>query len=127
MTDVLYRYVETHYAPPADEFGDIGRGPGSVDVSLREYSILRRTPRGCWISLDWWRPGESGNISLASTSGERFVLTSARKRFVCPTEAEARTSFVARKKAQIRIHKACIERAARALSAFERLTASEAA
>lgn len=114
MTDgVLYRYEETHYAPPADEMGDPGYGEGSTEVSLREYRIVRRTPRGCWIDLG------CGN--------ERFVLAKARKRFACPTEEEAQVSFIARKHAQIRVYNACIRRTERALRAFERLCAQRAA
>lgn len=118
MTDVLYRYEETHYAPPADEFGDASRGPGSCEVHLREYRIIRRTPKGYWVALDL------GDFGISS---ERFVLASSRKRFACPTEAEARESFRARKRAQIRIYRARIERTEQALRAFDRLVAKEAA
>ena len=113
VVDVLYRYQETHYAPPADEMGDPGRGEGSVEVSLHEYPVVRRTPRGCWIDLGY--------------GDERFVLTSARKQFACPTEAAARESFMARKRAQIRIYRACIARTECALSAFDRLITRSAA
>ncbi len=52
--------------------------------------MVRHTP--CGVQLDWG-PDET-----------RFVLESAHKRFACPTIEEARVSFLARKKKQLRIY-----------------------
>lgn len=105
--DVLFRYVDVVYAAPFDE---TGHGTGTVKVELREYPIVRRTPKGVWIS------------GADTCTGERFVLTKARRRFACPTVTEARASFIARKKAQIRILNAQLRRAQKALDALTALT-----
>lgn len=84
MSEIWYRYEERHYAPPVDEFDNIC-GPGRTEVVLIKYSVIRHTPKGVWLSIG------------------RFVLHGARKRYACPTEKEARESFLARKKRQLRI------------------------
>lgn len=114
MSDVLYRYVETHYAAASDDFEYVS-GSGSTEVTLRTYRVIRRTPCGVWIEEDF------GDFHLLG-SGPRFVNLTARKRFACPTKAEARESFKARKRRQIKILKAQIARAERALAALERLS-----
>lgn len=57
-------------------------------VEVCKYRVIKRTPKGAWI--------EEG------IGGKRFVLLTARKRFACPTEAEALESLVARKQAHLR-------------------------
>lgn len=103
MTEVLYRYEDVVYATP---FDDEGRYPGTLKLELREYAVLRRTAKGVWI-------GVGGD--------ERFVLTTARRRYACLTIEEACESFIARKKAEIRIHEARVARARQALAEIERL------
>ena len=95
-----YRFEEVGYATGLDEWGE-PCGPSDVEVHLRKFLVLRETPKGVW--LDAWR-------------GPRFVLRDARKRYACPTKEEARVSFIARKKAQIRIYNARIHTAELALN-----------
>jgi hypothetical protein len=102
--DKMYRYQETHYAAPGDEFGE-SRGPGSTEVILDEYTVIKVTPKGVMIDRSYGIP--------------RFVLLSATKKFACATKEEAEISFRARKKAEIRIHQARIDSAKRALVALE--------
>lgn len=97
-----YRYEDYVVSAGVDEF-DNSVGPGIVEVTLRRLVVLRRTPKGVWLDVN---------------GRERFVLTGARKRYACCTDAEARESFLARKKAQARIYDA---RAARARAAIRRL------
>lgn len=82
-----YRYEESRY-----ESGH--------KVWLRGYPVLRATPKGVWLAIGF---------------GERkFVLLDARKRWACPTEGEARESFIARKRRQIRILAGQLDRARQA-------------
>lgn len=96
---VFYRYVDVAYAPMADEFGE-RRGSGDLKVELREYPLVRRTPKGVWID-------DYGH--------ERFVLLSARRKFACETKEDAMESFIARKRRQLEIYNARAERAKRAI------------
>ena len=92
MTDLWYRYEDIRYAPPLDEF-DEPIGDGSVGIMLREYRVVKDTPKGVWLEHDNW----------LFDPEPKFVLRDARKRFACPTITEAKESFFARKNSQIRI------------------------
>lgn len=59
-----------------------------VTVNLIKCPIVRRTPRGVFVSTD---------------GAERFVMVDARKRFACPTVQEALTSLFARYERRRRI------------------------
>lgn len=108
---IMYRYEETHFAPPADEMGDPGRGAGTTEVIRHAYPVIRETPRGWWLDLGHRR---------------RFVLRGAHRRFACTTDAAARASFFARKDKQIEILRAQIRCAQRAIRALETLPAESA-
>lgn len=84
--EYLYRYVETFYSAGVDEF-DNSLGPGRLSVELRKYGVIKRTPKGAWI--DYYQ--------------KKFVLLTARKKFACNTEEEAKTAFIARKERQKKI------------------------
>ena len=92
MSDLWYRYEDIRYAPPLDEF-DMPIGGGSVGIMLREYRVVKATPRGVWLEHDNW----------LFDPEPKFVLQDSRKRFACPTIIEAKESFIARKNKQIRI------------------------
>ena len=96
-----YRFDDVRYAPPPDEWGDSG-GPGILEVRLREFPVVRHTPKGVWLERTWMPYGSNS----LRTDGLRFVLRDANKRFACPSVEEARESFIARKTRQIRIHEA---------------------
>ncbi|KWA83995.1 hypothetical protein WL29_21765 [Burkholderia ubonensis] len=85
--DTWYRF-EDYRVGHADEWGDLVSV--SVQVSHREYTVTKVTPKGVWLS---WGFGGSN----------RFVLLGARKRFAHPSKEEALESFMARKTSQIRI------------------------
>lgn len=111
MSETWYRYQETHYAPPYDyEWGD-WRGEGSTEIHLHEFTVVKHTPKGVWLT--------------AGYGDRRFVLKDAYKRFACPTKEEAFESFLARKKREIKIYKARIASAERALTAAEKLAEGE--
>jgi len=91
-----YRFEDVVYASMLNEY-DEPTGPGRLEVVLRSYRVVKATPCGVWLDIG------------------RFVKTAARKRFACPTEAEALESFVARKSRQLSILEAQAGRVERAL------------
>lgn len=95
-TETFYRYEDVKYAPPLDEY-DMPIGKGRLEVVLREYQVLHRTPCGVRLETD------------------RFVNTTKVKQFAHATKAAALTSFMARKKSEARIYLARLERAEFAL------------
>ena len=92
-----------------DEWDNVHSGP--IEGYMRKYPIIKRTPKGCWISMD------------EIENPKKFVLLTARKRYACPTEGEAAESFIARKTRYIRILKANIHDAERMIAyAKQRIT-----
>lgn len=83
MSEIWYRYEDYGY-----EIGIFGE-PSKALIVLREFEVLRTTPKGVWLKLD--------------VCEKRFVLRDATKRYACPTKEEARISFAARKKKQLQI------------------------
>lgn len=94
---LFYRYKDIVYAAPLDESGD-PIGQGRLEVALHTYRVVTTTPKGVWLDIG------------------RFVLTSGRKRFAWPTQAEAMTSFLARKERQLSILRAQANRVERAIA-----------
>ncbi len=103
--EVWYRYVNGRYAPMLDEF-ERPLGSGEPFLTLHEYTVLKHTPCGVWLS--------AGDYGLP-----RFVLRDARKRFACPTKEEAAESFRARKAKEIRILRRQIANAEAALALLD--------
>jgi hypothetical protein len=90
--EVLYRYE-------VDAFETMFSGI-KYELKLREFPIIKRTPRGAWIY---------------GYTGKRFVNLGARKQFACATEPEAKESFIRRKERQIKILKGQLKRAEQGL------------
>lgn len=99
--DVLYRYEDVQYSAGVDEYGNTINTDGPIRIQLYKFNIIKRTPKGVWISLN---------------HNKRFVLNNSRKHFACATIEEAKKSFLARKKAQLRIYRARIRRAEKAIA-----------
>jgi hypothetical protein len=118
--EFLYRYEDVHYSRGVD-MRDNPLPGGHVRVELREYPIMRRTPKGAWIRECWtW----SASIPLPGQEsrqdrGERFVLLNARKRFAAETKEDALVDYKARKRKQIKILKARLRAAEVALMSAE--------
>ena len=72
-------------------------GSEMVVIDLLRFVVVKRNPKGAWISRCW---GPQDVLHFTS-SEKRFVLDGARKRYAFPTEAEALNSFVIRKSRQI--------------------------
>jgi hypothetical protein len=96
-----YRYEDVRYAALFDE-----TGPGRLAVELRRYPVVRTTPRG---------------VVLDVYGMERFVRAIAKKRFACPTQAEALASFMARKRSQAAICEARARDARQAIAMAEHI------
>ena len=86
--EYLYRFEAVHYSPGCDEYGDVLDGQGPIELYLRTYKVLKETPCGAWIDVNFER---------------KFVNLKANKKFACVTEKDAKISFIARKRRQIRI------------------------
>lgn len=101
MTDgeVWYRYDAQAYSS-VDEYDRVYTF--SLRLERHEYAVIRHTPKGVWVD-DYSQRG-------------RFVLTGATKRWACPTDEEARASFVARKRRQIKILENNLSRARESLA-----------
>ena len=112
-----YRYVEhTESSGYFTEDGDYySTGPGKVVIQLREYKVLRHTPKGVWI--------ECFEVNRFDRP-ERFVRIEARKRYACPTREEALESFIARKKRQASIYSARLRTAKTAIKMAEKVKVS---
>lgn len=87
-------------------YADVNTSDG-LCIMLREYQVLRHTPKGVWLNMP------------TGKDGKRFILRSARKRVACPTLEEAKKSFCARKKRQCFYAEAQAERARTAIKAIE--------
>jgi hypothetical protein len=96
MNAKMYRYEDVCYSSGSDVDSEFFPG-FKLELSLREFNVLRKTPKGKWIDLGW--------------GDERFVLDKGRKRFAWETERDALNSFIIRKQRQIGYLKAQIERA----------------
>ena len=103
----MYRYVDIQYAPPVDEF-DNPYGSGELKVVLLTFDVIKETAKGVWI-MDHYGIGK-----------KKFVLLSARKKFACVSEADAKTSFIARKRRQCSIYAARLRQAQRAIEICQR-------
>lgn len=94
INEYWYRYEDVRYAAPVNEY-DEPVGLGTLKVNLREFPVMRHTPKGVWL-------GGASNFG----NYERFVCHEWTKKFACPTIEEAQVSFLARKSRQMRIYKA---------------------
>jgi hypothetical protein len=87
--EVWYRYMD---AKTSDAAG--------VHVFCHEFPVLRHTPKGVVI-----------NTGHPYHTEARFVKTGCRKQYAHPTREEAGESFMYRKRAQLRILRAQLDRA----------------
>lgn len=65
-------------------------------ISVEEFTVVRRTPKGCWIVNSYWFGHRDYPKHL-----EKFILNDAGKKYAYPTREEARASFIRRKQAEI--------------------------
>lgn len=92
-----YRYDDVRYSKGVDQFDEPIPGY-TLKVELKKIRVHHFTPFGVRF--------EDGT----------FMLNKSRKRYACETEAEAKASFIARKKRQIEIYDARIEQANKAIN-----------
>ena len=96
---LAYRYTDTHWRD-WDPYEERHVGLPHHEIGCLTYAVLKETPKGFWIDYG----GE-----------KKFVLNDSRRRFAHRTQAEALTSFIARKQAQVRILKSQLKAAEAAL------------
>lgn len=110
MTEYLYRYTD-------EEYCGVSLSPDGIEsyysvgpkLKLHKYRIIKRTPCGAWISLGY------PPFSVIDNMHRKFVNLKANKQFACETEERALESFYARKRRQIKILRAQLRRAERAV------------
>lgn len=91
-----YRYEYDAAAPRKDQNDQPLWSAQCGELVLERFMVLKRTPKGAWISRWPWR-------SYWPQDGKRFVLATGRKRYAMPTEAEALESYIQRKRRHISI------------------------
>jgi hypothetical protein len=82
-------------------------GDDTLAISCIEYRVVRRTPKGRWITPTW---------NSDDTRFQKFVLDGLGKRYAYPTRELARESFTIRKEREIMRCKAQHDRAVRYLA-----------
>lgn len=94
MTQVFYRYDAVEYASLGRD-GDFepSKFP-NPKVELSEFSLLKETPKGCWICY-----GKQDGIS----GFKRWVSKTSKKRYAYPTKQEALHSFIKRNERRAKI------------------------
>ena len=85
--EVLYRYEDVLYGS-VDPYREIVLNQHTLKIELREYPIIKKTPKGTKIDI-------SGK--------HRIVRDNAKNQFACKTKEEAILSFIFRKKRQLEI------------------------
>jgi len=82
-TEYFYRYEERRWSLGADEFDNPYPGY-RLTVELEEYQVVKKTPKGVWLSRTWKGNPELG-IRPYLSDGRRFVRLGTRKQFAYPT------------------------------------------
>jgi len=88
-----------------DQCGEYVRTGSRVKLQLHEYRVLKETPRG--VRIDDY------------SDGGRFISRDWHKQWACPTVEEARQSYIARKRRQVRILEARLATAREAMGLAE--------
>lgn len=104
----VFRYEDIAYSLGTNEFDDPIPGY-KLRLNLREFNVIKITPKGFWIKL----------YSFNSFDDKRFILNNSKKKFAHLTKKEALTSYKARKQRQIQILRGKLERAEKALNLVE--------
>lgn len=104
---VYYRYDDfLESSGGYDQSGEWEPGPSSIRVAVRQYEIVKKTPKGAWILNDM---------------GERqLILDHWYCKFANPTLEGARQDFLARKRKLIAIAKRRIRDARIAVETVKR-------
>ena len=121
-TQTFYRYEERTYSRGCDEVDNPYPGY-NLALELSEYQVVKRTPKGVWLSRAWGG-SQYLNIQPSLSSDRRFMRLGTRKQFAHLTKEEALRSFRARKKRQLKILKAQMKCAERALEMADRIEES---
>ena len=99
-----FRYEESRISLGCDEWGEPIPGYGGVRLYLREFEVIKVTPTG--VRLNDYSNNPQG----------RLVSRNWSKQWACPTVEEARQSFIARKRRQLRILESKMQQAKDALA-----------
>jgi phosphopentomutase len=86
MTEYLYRLEFMLTSNGVDEYDEPYPGHG-ITLHMKRFDIIRRTPKGAWISRFFNWPVDR----------DKFVLLTARKQYASETEEKAVRQFLRRK------------------------------
>lgn len=103
MVEKYYRYQEFRYSHGVDQFDDPLPGY-DLRVNLLTFGVVKKTPKGVWIC----QTIDTG-VFMGIHGIKKFILNSARKKYACPTKADAINAFLARKLRQRKIVKKLLE------------------
>jgi len=109
----LYRY-ESYRNVSCDEYDTVYRG--SMKMKLYTYNIIKETKCGCWIFTGYHLVNRILESKDVSKEYQKFVNLTCNKKFACRTIEDAKESFIARKKRQIRILTSQLDDAKEALN-----------
>lgn len=121
--NVLYRYQTSLLEKEEGDYYE-------VKLDLREYRIIRETPKGFWIWIGWglyennlpniYNEGSDAKeyATKQLKAGLKWVSNDSKKRFAYPTKKEAQINFQKRKQRHIKILKSQLSRAEDALRAI---------
>lgn len=105
----MYRYVDVCYSVTIDAEREL-YGTSDPKLVLQTFRIEHLTKCGVWIEY-------GGKL--------KFINLSATKQFACTTDALARASYRERKKAEVRIYKARLAKAEKALALVDETAINE--
>jgi hypothetical protein len=121
----LYRYEECpRYYHSTDHDGEYSGTSTltNVTVELREFKVLKTTPKGAWIHLYSWFPFPETEPDQVPKNCRKWVMLNSRRKWACKTKEEALKQFLIRK----RYHLSHLERerevVAKAIEAAKRIT-----
>lgn len=115
--DIWYQYKDVVYAPMLDEFEN-PCGPSRIEVKLLMWRVVKVNPQSVWVVRTYPNEPFYGvkEFDAAYLRAYRTLMYNGSKRKPAhPSKAEALRSFLAKKRAQVRIHSAKVARAEKAM------------
>lgn len=91
----FYRYEAVQYAVIGDDGEYTSSSIPNPKLELREYDLLKETPKGYWIGY--------GSLSYSKYNWKKWVSKTSKKKFAYLTAEEALINFIKRTERRIGI------------------------
>jgi hypothetical protein len=91
----FYRYEVVEYAVMDSEGEYVDSHFPNPKLEIREYNLLRETPKGYWIGY--------GSLGYNKYEWKKWVSKTSKKRFAYPTKEEALVNFIKRTEKRLKI------------------------